>query len=97
METYFYIDIVFVIILSVVCSVQAFMARKLPANYDENYYIFFGMFARTNLLMLSIPLDVSFNADGQKIFVNSLVMYSANMALLSLLMAMQDNFKKMKR
>ena len=84
METYFYIDIAFVIIVSVVCSVQALMTRKLPANYNEAYYIFFGMFATTKLLMLSIPLDASFNTDSQKMFVNSLVMYSANMALLSI-------------
>ena len=84
METYFYIDIAFVIIVSVVCSVQALMTGKLPANYNEAYYIFFGMFATTKLLMLSIPLDASFNTDGQKMFVNSLVMYSANMALLSI-------------
>lgn len=40
------------------------------------------MFATTNLLMLSIPLDASFNTDGGKVFVNSFVMYSANMALI---------------
>ena len=84
MESYFYIDVASVIILSVVCSVQAFMARKLPANYNETYYIFLGMFTTTNLLTLSIPLDASFNKDGQKMFVNSLVIYSANMALISI-------------
>ena len=66
------------------CSAQAFMARKLSANYNETYYIFLAMFTTTNLLILTIPLDVSFNADGQKIFVNSLVNYSANMALISI-------------
>ena len=82
MQTYFHIDVASVIILSVVCSVKAFRARKLPANYNETYYIFLGMFATTNLLMLSIPLDASFNTDGGKVFVNSFVMYSANMALI---------------
>ena len=84
METYFYTDVTFVIILSVVCSAQAFMARKLPANYNETYYIFLAMFTTTNLLILAIPLGVSFNTVGQKIFVNSLVNYSANMALISI-------------
>ena len=82
--TYFYLDLTSVIILSIVCSMQAFLARKLPANYNETYYIFLGMFTTANLLLLSIPLDASFNTDGQKIFVNSLVKYSANIALISI-------------
>ena len=81
---YFYIDVASVIILSIVCSVQAFMARKLPANYNETNYIFLAMFATTNLLLLSIPLDASFNVDGQKLFVNSSLMYAANITLLSI-------------
>ena len=72
--TYFYVDHTSVVILSIVCSVQAFLARRLPENY---------MFTTTNLLLLSIPLDASFNTDGQKIFVNSLVKYSANISLIS--------------
>ena len=42
------------------------------------------MFTTTNLLILAIPLGVSFSTVGQKIFVNSLVNYSANMALISI-------------
>ena len=84
MQTYFHTDVASAIILSVVCSVKAFRARKLPANYNETYYIFLGIFATTNLLMLSIPLDASFNTDGGKVFVNSFAMYSANMAFISI-------------
>ena len=84
MASYFYIDISFVIILSMICSVQAFLARKLPSNFNETYYIFLGMFTTTILLVLSIPLNGSFDHDGQKIFVNSLVIYFANIALISI-------------
>ena len=84
MTSYFYIGTIFLIVLSIICSVQAFLARKLPANFNETYYIFLGMFTTTILLVLSIPLNGSFDHDGQKIFVNSIVIYFANMALISI-------------
>ena len=52
MTSYFYVDTSFVIILSIICSVQAFLARKLPSNFNETYYIFLGMFTTTILLVL---------------------------------------------
>ena len=84
MSSYFYVDASFVIILPMICSVQAFLARKLPSNFNETYYIFLGMFTTTILLVLSIPPNGSFSHDGQKIFVNSVVTYCANMALISI-------------
>ena len=84
LATYFYIDTSFVITLSMICSVQAFLARKLPSNFNETYYIFLGMFTTTVLLVFSIPLNGSFRHDGQKTFVNSFVIYCANMALISI-------------
>ena len=84
MTSYFYVDTSFVIILSIICSVQAFLARKLPSNFNETYYIFLGMFTTTILLVLSIPLNGSFSHDGQKMFVNSIVIYCANIALISI-------------
>ena len=84
MTSYFYIGTIFLIALSIICSVQAFLARKLPANFNETYYIFLGMFTTTILLLLSIPLNGSFDYDGQKIFVNSIVIYFANIALMSI-------------
>ena len=84
MTSYFYVDTSFVIILSIICSVQAFLARKLPSNFNETYYIFLGMFTTTILLVLSIPLNGSFSHDGQKFFVNSIVIYCANIALISI-------------
>ena len=84
MTVYFYIDLTLVLILSIACSIQSFLARKLPTNYNETYYIFLGMFTTTVLLMLSIPLDASYNKDGQKVFVNSCIIYSANISLLTI-------------
>ena len=84
MTSYFYLDTSFVIILSIICSVQAFVARKLPSNFNETYYIFLGMFTATILLVLLIPLNGSFSYDGQNIFVNSIVIYCANIVLISI-------------
>ena len=84
MTVYFYIDLTLVLILSIACSIQSFLARKLPTNYNETYYIFLGMFTTTILLMLSIPLDASYNKDGQKVFVNSCIIFSANISLLTI-------------
>ena len=60
------------------------MSRKLPANYNETYRIFFKMFATAYLVLLSIPLDASFSKYGQKLFVNSCMSYSTNVFLLSI-------------
>ena len=84
METYFHVDVALVILLSMICSVQAFIARKLPTNFNETYYIFLGMFTSTILLLVSLPLNASFSGDGQKNFVNSVMIYSVNMALVSI-------------
>ena len=84
LSTYFYLDITLVTIQSVSCSIKAFIARKLPTNYNETYYIFLVMFTTTILLLVAIPLRESFNQDGEIIFVDSCIIYSANMALISI-------------
>lgn len=84
MESYFYTNTSLVSILSMTCSVQAFLVQKLPSNFNETSYIFLGMFTATLLLVVSIPLNGSFYHDFQMIFVNSIVIYYANIALLSI-------------
>ena len=84
MAVYFYVDLTLVLVLSVVCSIQSFLARKLPTNYNETYYIFLAMFTTTILLLLSIPLHASYSKDGQQVFVNSCMVYTANIALITI-------------
>ena len=83
MTSYFYIETDYVIILSMICFVQASLAQKLWSNFKETYYIFLEILTITNLLVLSIRLNESFSNDGQNIFVLSIVIYCANMALMS--------------
>ena len=42
------------------------------------------MFTTTILLVVSIPLNGSFYHDGQKIFVNTIMIYFTNLALMSI-------------
>lgn len=84
LDTYFYFDVISLVIMSVICSFQAFRARKLPANYNETYYIFLGMFTTTILLLVSIPLNASFDRGGQKRFAHSCIIYCTNIALISI-------------
>lgn len=84
MEAYFYVDLTLVLALSVVCSIQSFLARKLPTNYNETYYIFLAMFTTTILLLLSIPLHASYSKNGQQVFVNSCMIYTANISLITI-------------
>ena len=84
MNIYMNADILLLTILSLICSFQSFLARKLPANFNETYYIFLGMFTSALLFGVSFPLDATFNKDGRKIFVNSCMIYSINMALVSI-------------
>ena len=84
MTVYFYVDLTLVLVLSVLCSIQSFLARKLPTNYNETYYIFLAMFTTTILFLLSIPLHASYSKDGQQVFVNSCMIYTANISLITI-------------
>ena len=84
MTAYFYADLTLVLVLSVICSIQSFLARKLPTNYNETYYIFLAMFTTTILLLLSIPLHASYGKDGRHMFVNSCIIYAANISLITI-------------
>ena len=84
MTVYLYVDLTLVLVLSVICSIQSFLARKLPTNFNKTYYIFLAMFTTTILLLLSIPLQASYSKDGQQIFVNSCIIYAANISLVTI-------------
>ena len=64
MNVYLNVDILFLMTLTLVCSIQSFWARKLPANFNETYYIFLGMFTSVILTALYFPLNASFTKGG---------------------------------
>ena len=83
-QTCLYIEIVTVVVLSVIAAVKAFVARKLPSNFNETRYIFLGMFTTNTLLLLMIPLDVSLNVDGGVIFADALMVFFINNTVLTI-------------
>ena len=85
LSTNFYVDLALIMTLTLVCSIQAFRARSLPANYNEMKYIFLGMFTSSVLLCLSIPLHISNSTTGNQILVESVVFYVINIALLTIM------------
>ena len=83
-QTCLYIEIVTVVVLSVMAAVKAFVARKLPSNFNETRYIFLGMFTTNILLLLMIPLDASLNVDGGVIFADALMVFFINNTVLTI-------------
>ena len=84
MEDYLFMGIFTTILLSIICSIKAFQARKIPANFNETYCIFLGTFATTIILLVLIPLEASFRKVGQTVFVQSCVVFCINNILLSI-------------
>ena len=85
-EDYLFIGITTTVLLSIFCSIKAFQARRIPANFNETYCIFLGMFATTITLLVLIPLEASFRKVGQTVFVQSCVIFCMNNTCLQLVM-----------
>ena len=83
-EDYLFIGITTTVLLSIFCSIKAFQARRIPANFNETYCIFLGMFATTITLLVLIPLEASFRKVGQTVFVQSCVIFCMNNTLLAI-------------
>ena len=83
-DNFLYFDIISLTTFSIICCIQAFRARKLPANYNETYYVFVGMFTTALLFLVLIPLNASFDKDGRKMFASSAITYCTNIALISI-------------
>lgn len=83
-QTSLYFEIVSVIALTMIAAIKAFVARKLPNNFNETSYIFLAMFTTSVLLFLMIPLDASWNSDGRVVFADSLIIFSINSITLTI-------------
>ena len=83
-EDCLFIGITSTVLLSIFCSIKAFQARRIPANFNGTYCIFLGTFATTITLLVLIPLEASFRKVGQTVFVQSYVIFCMNNTLLAI-------------
>lgn len=75
-------EIIFVLILSVACLVQAFRAKSLPANYNEAKRITYAMLCLSLCLLLSMLFFVSISDIEGKYFATCLLINIGNFALI---------------
>ena len=90
--THYIVQVIYVILLQVVCAVQAFKARNLPESYHEAGYISFGMFSSTLVLILIIPIIDSMTDINSKYAAFSLMVMLANTLLLLILYGYKIKF-----
>ena len=84
MTSFFYMDVITIIFVSVICSIKAFSGRRLPSNYNEMKFIFLATFTLTVQMLLSLILHASFQNEGIVIFVDSLMVFFASFSVLTI-------------
>ena len=84
MTSSFYINVIAIIFVSVICSIKAFSGRRLPSNYNEMKFIFLGTFTLTIQMLLALILHANFQNEGFVIFVDSLMIFLANFSVLTI-------------
>ena len=84
MSSFFYIDSIAIIFLSIICSIKAFHGRHIPSNYNDMKYIFLSMFKLPIQLALSLILHANFQRKGIVILIDSILLQFAGLSLLSI-------------
>ena len=72
----------FAFTLSVMCTVQAFRARNLPANFNESASIFFAVSITSLILLTIFPLQFSKLEMDDILFLDAITLFLANTLLL---------------
>lgn len=75
-------QLLFISFLQLFCCIYAFRARKLPDSYNESKHIAFAMFASNVVIVLAIPLILSYEKPKDRNFIYSMVIIIANLLLL---------------
>ena len=78
-------QLVYIILLEVICCIQAFRARNLPDIFNETKYITFAMFSATLVMLITVPLVASYENPIDKNTVISVAIMIANLLILLIL------------
>ena len=84
-DHYIRMQVVFVIVLALICGVQAFRSRNLPSTYNEAKFILYSVFFMLVFLALVIPLQVNSNNFFVKNYMLAMCMYGANISVLCII------------
>ena len=85
MTSFFYIDLITVILVSITFSIKAFSGRRLPSSYNEMKFILLATFALAIHMSLSLILHANFQNEGIVIFVDSLMVFFASLSVFSIM------------
>ena len=83
MTSFFYIDLVTIILVSGTCPLKAFSCRRLPSSYNEMKFIFLATFTLAIQMSASLILHANFQNEGIVIFVDSLMVFFASLSVLT--------------
>ena len=84
MTSFFYIDLITVILVSITFSIKAFSGMRLPSSYNEMKFIFLATFTLTIHMSLSVILHANFQNKGIVIFVESLMVFFTSLSVFSI-------------
>lgn len=80
LQSYVVVQSLYVVVLSIVCGVEAFRCRKLPFRYNDSRAIMYTMILMLFFVVLAIPLRSSAPNIYVRSFILYLVTYCANMS-----------------
>ena len=79
---YWYVELSYVVLLQMICCVQAFRARKLPNLFNDSIQIAAAMFCATLVMLITLPLVSSYTKPKHRHFIISTAILSVNFLLL---------------
>lgn len=75
----------FIMILEIICGIQAFRGRKLPTNYNEAKYVTFAMFTSSLITVTGIPLTLSMPDINDQNLIIAILTILSNISILLIL------------
>ena len=78
-------QIAYVVVLALICAVQAFRSRNLPSRFNEARFIFYAVFVMLIILVLVVPLQMNSRTVFTEYYVMGICVYCSNLAVLCII------------